>query len=142
MARRHCLRGADAGALSLVALGVASDHTHHCPVPTRGCRLSSAWLGRGVRVRDAWMRNWAAGLDFEIPAFGRDRLAWRRASGAGEVAVEVVSLAGVGVALRQGGWPDGPALLFSMAEWRAFLAGVDDGEFNDLTDTGRSDEQQ
>ncbi|MEX5637397.1 DUF397 domain-containing protein [Parafrankia sp. FMc2] len=87
------------------------------------------------------MRTWAAGLDFEIPAFGRDRLAWRRASGAEEAAVEVVSLAGVGVALRQAGWPDGPALLFSAVEWRAFLAGVRGGEFDHLTDSGGGDER-
>ncbi|CAI7975474.1 DUF397 domain-containing protein [Frankia sp. Hr75.2] len=94
---------------------------------------------------DGWMRKWSAGLDFEVPAYGRDRLVWRRSSGAGEAAVEVAPLvltSVVGVVLRQAGWPDGPALLFSMAEWRAFLAGVSDGEFNDLTDTGRSDEQQ
>lgn len=97
---------------------------------------------------DGWMREWSAGLDFEVPVFGRDRLRWHRASGAGDAAVEIAPLAfatasvGVGVALRQAGWPGGPALLFSLAEWRAFLAGVGDGEFNDLTDSGRSDEQQ
>ncbi|MCK9932423.1 DUF397 domain-containing protein [Frankia sp. Mgl5] len=94
------------------------------------------------------MREWSAGLEFDVPVFGRDRLHWHRASGAGDAAVEVAPLAfaiasvGVGVALRQAGWPAGPALLFSMAEWRAFLAGAGDGEFNDLTDMGRSDEQQ
>jgi hypothetical protein len=28
--------------------------------------------------------------------------------------------------------PDGPVLAFTEAEWRAFIAGVKDGEFDDL----------
>ncbi|MCK9904832.1 hypothetical protein CC117_32445 [Parafrankia colletiae] len=91
------------------------------------------------------MRRWAASLDFELPAWGRERMAWRRASGSGDAAMEVAPLGfataavGVGVALRQAGWPDGPSLLFSAAEWRAFLAGVRGGEFDDLTDSGGGD---
>lgn len=97
---------------------------------------------------NGWMREWAAGLEFEVPVFGRERLRWCRASGAGDAAVEVAPLAfataslGVGVALRQAGWSGGPALLFPVEEWRAFLVGARAGEFNDLTDSGRSDEQR
>jgi hypothetical protein len=34
-----------------------------------------------------------------------------------------------GVALRNSRFPDGPALVFTSAEWEAFLRGVTDGEF-------------
>ncbi|CAI7977519.1 DUF397 domain-containing protein [Frankia sp. Hr75.2] len=97
---------------------------------------------------DGWTREWAAGLEFDVPVFGRERLRWCRASGAGVAAVEVAPLAfatasvGVGVALRQAGWSGGPALLFPVPEWQVFLAGVRGGEFDDLTDSGRSDESQ
>jgi hypothetical protein len=36
------------------------------------------------------------------------------------------------VAMRDGKNPDGPVLIFTPDEWRAFTAGVQDGEF-DLT---------
>ena len=89
------------------------------------------------------MRRYAAGLAWELPVWGRDRLAWLRPSSSpGVGAVEVAGLAGVrlvvavpdGVALRHGGWPDGPALVFPPVEWVAFLAGVRGGEFDSLTD--------
>ena len=34
-----------------------------------------------------------------------------------------------GVALRNSRFPDGPALVFTSAEWDAFLRGVKDGDF-------------
>lgn len=98
--------------------------------------------GRLVRRRDWWGANWVASLDVEVPVFGRDRLRWRRASGSGPAAVEVAPLAFAaasvvpGVAVRHAGWPDGPSLLFPDAEWRAFLAAVRAGEFNDVTTGG------
>ncbi|MEU9131183.1 DUF397 domain-containing protein [Kitasatospora sp. NPDC048540] len=36
------------------------------------------------------------------------------------------------IAMRDGRDPDGPALIFTPAEWRAFVLGARDGEF-DLT---------
>jgi hypothetical protein len=32
--------------------------------------------------------------------------------------------------MRDGSDPDGPALIFTPDEWRAFTAGVNDGEFD------------
>jgi hypothetical protein len=34
------------------------------------------------------------------------------------------------IAMRDGRDPDGPALIFTPEEWRAFTAGVNDGEFD------------
>ena len=34
------------------------------------------------------------------------------------------------IAMRDGKNPDGPALIFTPDEWRAFTAGVQDGEFD------------
>ncbi|WP_199552829.1 DUF397 domain-containing protein [Streptomyces sp. N35] len=36
------------------------------------------------------------------------------------------------IAMRNGGRPEGPSLIFTPAEWRAFVLGARDGEF-DLT---------
>lgn len=46
--------------------------------------------------------------------------------------VEVASLAQGGVAMRNSRDPHGPALVYTSAEVAAFLAGVKDGEFDDL----------
>jgi hypothetical protein len=43
--------------------------------------------------------------------------------------VEVAFLAGGGVAMRNSRYPGGPALIFTRAEWDAFLGGAKDGEF-------------
>jgi hypothetical protein len=43
--------------------------------------------------------------------------------------VEVAFLPGGEVAMRNSRHPDGPALVFSAAEWDAFLGGAADGEF-------------
>ncbi len=43
--------------------------------------------------------------------------------------VEVAFLADGGVAMRNSRHPDGPALVFTRAEWDAFLGGARDGEF-------------
>lgn len=39
------------------------------------------------------------------------------------------ALVGGGVAVRNSRFPDGPALVFTRAEWKAFLRGVKDGDF-------------
>jgi len=41
--------------------------------------------------------------------------------------------AGRVILLRDPNDPDGPVLAFTEAEWRAFIAGVKDGEFDDLS---------
>jgi hypothetical protein len=43
--------------------------------------------------------------------------------------VEVARLADGGVAMRNSRHPDGPALIFTGAEWEAFLSGARNGEF-------------
>jgi Domain of unknown function (DUF397) len=47
--------------------------------------------------------------------------------------VEVAALTDGGVAVRNSRHPSGPALVYTRAEIAAFLAGVKDGEFDDLT---------
>jgi hypothetical protein len=57
---------------------------------------------------------------------------WRKSPRSGPTGgncVEVAFLAGGDVALRNSRQPDGPALIFTMAEWDAFLGGARDGEF-------------
>ncbi len=43
--------------------------------------------------------------------------------------VEVAFLVGGEVAMRNSRHPDGPPLVFTRAEWDAFLSGARDGEF-------------
>jgi hypothetical protein len=54
---------------------------------------------------------------------------WRRSRRCESAScVEVTSHSG-GIALRDSKHPDGAILLFSHAEWDAFVAGVRDGDF-------------
>jgi hypothetical protein len=59
---------------------------------------------------------------------------WRksRASNPSGNCVEVAALAGGDVAVRNSRHPAGPALVYTRAEVAAFLAGVRNGEFDDL----------
>ena len=69
-----------------------------------------------------------------MPASGLHGVQWRkgqRSSATGNC-VQTAKLPGGGAAIRNSREPDGPALLFSGAEIRAFLEGVKDGEFDDL----------
>jgi len=43
--------------------------------------------------------------------------------------VEIARISDGGVAVRNSRHPDGPALVFTAAEWDAFLSGARDGEF-------------
>ncbi|GAA4992551.1 DUF397 domain-containing protein [Kitasatospora paranensis] len=53
---------------------------------------------------------------------------WRSGSRtAGDV--EIAFVDGL-IAMRDGRDPDGPALIFTPAEWRAFVLGARDGEFD------------
>jgi hypothetical protein len=63
---------------------------------------------------------------------GLSRAVWRKSSRSnnGGACVEVATnLPGV-VAVRDSKDPDGPKLIFTPAEWRAFLAGVHRREFD------------
>ncbi|WP_433680492.1 DUF397 domain-containing protein [Nocardia sp. CA-119907] len=51
-------------------------------------------------------------------------------SGANQDCVEVAFLDGGVVGVRDSKNPTGPALVFTPAEWDAFTAGVNDGEFD------------
>jgi len=64
---------------------------------------------------------------------------WRKSSYSGEDGgawIEIAFLPGSKegsdhvIAMRDGNDPDGPALIFTPDEWRAFTAGVNDGEFD------------
>nr|WP_063065622.1 DUF397 domain-containing protein [Nocardia violaceofusca] len=50
-------------------------------------------------------------------------------SGAGKDCVVVAHLAGGTVGVRDSKNPDGPALLFTPAEWDAFTTGIQNGKF-------------
>ncbi|MDQ0994582.1 DUF397 domain-containing protein [Streptomyces sp. V3I7] len=55
----------------------------------------------------------------------------RRGSAEGDC-VEVAPLTDGGIAVRNSRDPDGPALVYTRSEVRAFLAGAKDGEFDHL----------
>jgi hypothetical protein len=60
-----------------------------------------------------------------------DGAVWRKSSLSGNLGncVEVAVLAGDEVAVRNSRHPSGPALVFTPAEWTAFVGGVQRGEF-------------
>jgi len=58
-----------------------------------------------------------------------ETMLWRKSpySGGGQDCVEIASLPGAGIAVRQSKDPDGPVLEFTAPEWAAFVNGVRDG---------------
>jgi hypothetical protein len=54
---------------------------------------------------------------------------WIKSARSGEHCVEV-AFVGEAIAVRDSGRPDGPALIFTPAEWDAFVGGAKDGEFD------------
>jgi hypothetical protein len=61
------------------------------------------------------------------------RTTWIKSSHSGPTGgncVEVAFLGGGEVAVRNSRHPDGASLIFSKAEWDAFLRGAKDGEFS------------
>ena len=69
-----------------------------------------------------------------IPAGDLDGACWWKSgrSSAQGNCIETARLPGHEVAMRNSRHPQGPALIFSQAEVRAFLEGVKDGDFDDL----------
>ncbi len=57
---------------------------------------------------------------------------WRKSTRSGTQGncVEVAELADGGFAVRDSKSPNGPVLVFTAAEWDAFVAGAKDGEFD------------
>jgi hypothetical protein len=67
-----------------------------------------------------------------MPATELSQVTWFRSSQSGPTGgncVEVAFLPGGDVAMRNSRHPGGPALIFTPAEWNAFLGGVAHGDF-------------
>jgi hypothetical protein len=97
-------------------------------------------LGERITTTDQPLMSGASGVSansrgFGAPGWDKPQLDlsnadWRSSSqGAGDVQIAFVE--GF-IAMRHGNNPEGPSLIFSPAEWRAFVLGAQDGEF-DLT---------
>ena len=58
--------------------------------------------------------------------------AWRKSTRSGPYSDNCVEVAFVddAIAVRDSKRPDGPALIFTAAEWDAFVGGAKDGEFD------------
>jgi hypothetical protein len=63
-------------------------------------------------------------LDFSTPE-------WRKSSHSGANGCVEVARVGDLIAVRDSKDPEGGVLLFNTREWRAFVAGVRDGEFGE-----------
>jgi hypothetical protein len=63
----------------------------------------------------------------------RSGLVWRKATSSAHngACVQVAAAAG-GIAVRDSKNPDGPILLYTPNEWRAFLDGAKNGEFDQV----------
>jgi hypothetical protein len=76
-------------------------------------------------------RKALVGAAVALPAEGGFAALRQRSTAEGEC-VQTAKLPCGGVAVRNSRHPDGPALLFSDAEFRTFLEGVKDGDFDDV----------
>ncbi|MET8351971.1 MULTISPECIES: DUF397 domain-containing protein [unclassified Micromonospora] len=62
--------------------------------------------------------------------FDLSRAVWQRADGdTSDSAVEVAFVDEL-IGMRNSAQPEGPVLVFTQAEWDAFVAGAQDGEFD------------
>lgn len=66
-----------------------------------------------------------------VPASRLHQVAWHKSSHSNPSGncVEAADLPAGDVAVRNSRFPDGPALIFTRAEWDAFLLGARDGDF-------------
>ena len=67
-----------------------------------------------------------------------DGLQWRKSSFSNQTCVEAAPYGDGRVAVRDSKDPAGGFLLYEAAEWRAFLAGVHNGEFEYLAPDSRA----
>lgn len=69
-----------------------------------------------------------------VPAAELGDVQWRKSTASSPQGncVEVAALTSGEVAMRNSRQPEGPALVYTRAEIAAFLAGVRNGEFDDL----------
>ncbi len=60
------------------------------------------------------------------------RAVWRKSSASGPYSDNCVEVAFIdeAIAVRDSKHPEGPVLLFTQAEWDAFVGGAKDGEFD------------
>jgi uncharacterized protein DUF397 len=70
-----------------------------------------------------------------VPAAGLSGVMWRKSqrSNPSGNCVELAELPGGGIAVRNSRHPDGLSLIYPRAEIAAFLRGVKDGEFDEMT---------
>jgi len=69
-----------------------------------------------------------------VPASKLGAVHWRKSSASNPSGncVQVAALPGGEVAMRNSRHPEGPALIYTRGEIAAFLAGAQNGEFDDL----------
>ncbi|MDX2644266.1 DUF397 domain-containing protein [Streptomyces sp. NPDC001902] len=74
-------------------------------------------------------------FDNGVPATDIEGADWRKSgrSNPSGNCVELAALPGGGFAMRNSRHPGGPALIYTRAEIEAFLGGVKDGDFDDMT---------